>query len=334
MVDPCSSFEDHHFLDDGLCRNCRRANASHIGAGGLEFEATEPDADAIRRTVARASNHPGLIRQKPEYGIFDNIYQKFLRGVGLGVKLFCLPCFDCVCQDQSPICRIQQGSVGILLEFGRVKRVLQPGTYTLNIGSEVALIVSLRTQSLLLSKQEAVTKDTLTVACDAVVFYTVEDPIRAVFEVEDFNVAIQNLATVSLRTTIGENDLEGLFSKRSVINERLRNLLDVKTTNWGIRVDSVDLRDLTIPPNLQRAMASIAEATRAAEAKVIAANGQLRAASVLKEAAETMGKEPGSMQLQWFEILRELSSNNRMSTIVLPDSVRTFAFSSGGAGAG
>jgi len=288
-----------------------------------------PDADPDsneRRGLVR--NSPGVIRHDPEYGGFDCLYQTFLRSIGLGVKIFCLPCFDCVCQKQSPICRIQQGSVGILLEFGRVKRVLYPGTYTLNIGTEVAAIVSLRTQSLLLQKQEAVTKDTLTVTCDAVVFYTVEDPIRAIFAVEDFNRAVQNLASVSLRTTIGENDLERLFSERTSVNERLRNLLDVKTAAWGIRVDSVDLRDLTIPPNLQRAMASIAEATRAAEAKVIAANGQLRAAGVLKEAAETMGKEPGSMQLQWFEILRELASNDRMSTIVLPDSVKSFAISS------
>eukprot|EP00397_Hematodinium_sp_SG-2012_P062552 GEMP01084667.1.p1 GENE.GEMP01084667.1~~GEMP01084667.1.p1 ORF type:complete len:230 (+),score=59.35 GEMP01084667.1:137-826(+) len=157
------------------------------------------------------------------------------------------------------------------------------------------------------------------------VFFTVEDAISALFEVENYQYAVQNLATVSLRTCIGENNLEELFAHRAQINKRLKTLLDEKTRLWGIRVDSVDIRDLTIPANLQRAMAAIAESTRAAESKVIAANGQLRAASVLLEAAQTMAREPMSLQLQWFEVLRELGVNDKMTTIVVPDNVRNFA---------
>eukprot|EP00397_Hematodinium_sp_SG-2012_P031718 GEMP01033708.1.p1 GENE.GEMP01033708.1~~GEMP01033708.1.p1 ORF type:complete len:204 (+),score=61.91 GEMP01033708.1:621-1232(+) len=195
----------------------------------------------------------------------------------------------------------------------------------INVGSETVIEVSLRTQTMLLQKQEAVTKDTLSVTCDAVVFFTVEDAISALFEVENYQYAVQNLATVSLRTCIGENNLEELFAHRAQINKRLKTLLDEKTRLWGIRVDSVDIRDLTIPANLQRAMAAIAESTRAAESKVIAANGQLRAASVLLEAAQTMAREPMSLQLQWFEVLRELGVNDKMTTIVVPDNVRNFA---------
>ena len=154
---------------------------------------------------------------------------------------------------------------------------------------------------------------------DSVVYFTITDPVRAVYRVTSYSQAMANLAQTTLRTVVGESELNALFSSREQLNTKIKTTIEALAAVWGIRVDQVALRDLSIPnPSTQRAMAQIPEARREAESKVIVAQGQRDAAELFREAAEIIGREPGSLQLQWFETLRQIAADKN-STVVVPD---------------
>jgi hypothetical protein len=164
------------------------------------------------------------------------------------------------------------------------------------------------------------TQDNLSVKVDAVTFVTVVDPSRALFQVEDYRHAVKTLAASTLLRIIAEHDLQQIFTNRSQINTRLTQTMQEKTAGWGVEVSSVELRDITIPDAMQRAMAQIAEANREADSKVIVAEGQRRAAAIFADAAEIMNRQPMSLQLQWFETLTKIAGEKN-STVIVPDTL-------------
>eukprot|EP00928_Gymnodinium_smaydae_P023344 TRINITY_DN19306_c0_g1_i2.p2 TRINITY_DN19306_c0_g1~~TRINITY_DN19306_c0_g1_i2.p2 ORF type:complete len:247 (-),score=69.77 TRINITY_DN19306_c0_g1_i2:258-998(-) len=180
--------------------------------------------------------------------------------------------------------------------------------------------VNMKMQTIEVPHQAALTKDNISVTLDAVTFITVIDASRAIFRVENYLFAVKTLAQSTLLHIIGEYDLKELFRDRTRINLSLTRTMQEKTAGWGIHVAAVELRDITIADAMQRAMAQIAEASREAEAKVIVADGQLKAASILKAAGDEMGKQPLSVQLQWFETLRSIAAEKN-STVIVPDSM-------------
>merc|ERR1719375_2796276 len=159
------------------------------------------------------------------------------------------------------------------------------------------------------------TMDNLVVQVDAVTFVTVVDPSRALFQVEDYRHAVKTLAASTLLRVIAEHDLQQIFAERAKINDRVTQIMAEKTGDWGLQISGVEMRDIKIPESLQRAMAQIAEANREADAKVIVAEGQRRAADIFAQAAEVMDRQPTSLQLQWFETLRQIASEEN-STII------------------
>jgi regulator of protease activity HflC (stomatin/prohibitin superfamily) len=175
-------------------------------------------------------------------------------------------------------------------------------------------------QTVEIPRQAAMTQDNMTVQVDAVTFATVVDPSRALFQVEDYRHAVKTLAQSTLLRILAEHTLQQVFTNRAQINARLTQTMQEKTAAWGLQVSGVEMRDITIPEVMQRAMAQIAEANREAEAKVITAEGQRKAATVLAQAAEIMEKRPVSLQLQWFETLRQIASEKN-STVIVPDSL-------------
>mmetsp|Transcript_51596 Transcript_51596/g.95488 ORF Transcript_51596/g.95488 Transcript_51596/m.95488 type:complete len:306 (-) Transcript_51596:132-1049(-) len=238
----------------------------------------------------------------------------------LGELLKCVCCLPTLLFKNEPMITIDQGSVGVLTHFGVFERVLDPGMYVVNIMSQKVIKVSTRMQTLEIPKQAAMTRDNLSVNVDAVAFITVSDPVRATFQVVDYVDSVRTLAASTLLRVIGEHDLQQIFHDRAAISESLKRTMEEKTKNWGLELSGVEMRDIKIPDGMQRTMAQIAEANREAQSKVIVAEGQRKAASILVEAAAEMNKQPVSLQLQWFETLRQIATEKN-STVVVPDSI-------------
>mmetsp|Transcript_80759 Transcript_80759/g.261844 ORF Transcript_80759/g.261844 Transcript_80759/m.261844 type:complete len:316 (-) Transcript_80759:177-1124(-) len=250
-------------------------------------------------------------------GSASKTYRGVLECWGEVVKLLCCPFLCC---QVGPMAIVEQGFTGVLTRFGVFERKLPPGLYVFNCMSQAIRTVNMKMQTIEVPRQAAMTKDNLSVNVDAVTFITVVEPGRAVFQVENYPYAVRILAASTLLRIIGEHDLKELFKDRARINGLLTQTMQDKTAGWGIQVAGVEMRDITIPEVMQRAMAQIAEANREADAKVIVADGQRRAASILAEAAAEMSREPMAIQLQWFETLRSISAEKN-STVIVPDSV-------------
>jgi regulator of protease activity HflC (stomatin/prohibitin superfamily) len=162
-----------------------------------------------------------------------------------------------------------------------------------------------------------ITKDNVTIQVDAVVYFQVVDPVQAVLGVDNFRFASQRIAMTSLRSIIGRHELDNLLAHREDVNNELRTVIAASTQHWGVEVRQVELRDITLPPELLRAMARQAEAERERRAKVIAATGELEASQELSEAAAKLYQSPGALQLRALQTLAEVASEHN-STLVFP----------------
>jgi regulator of protease activity HflC (stomatin/prohibitin superfamily) len=192
---------------------------------------------------------------------------------------------------------------------------------------EQAVTVSLRLIVLDVPPQDIITRDNVSAKVNAVVYFRVMDPIKSIIEVQNFQYATSQMAQTTLRSVLGEQDLDELLSKREQINERLQSILDSQTDPWGIKVNNVELKHVDISEDLRRAMARQAEAERERRAKIIAAEGEFQAAEKICAAAELMQKSPMSLQLRYLQTLVEIGSDKNTTTIFpLPiDMLQSFA---------
>ncbi len=177
--------------------------------------------------------------------------------------------------------------------------------------------VTLRVEVVDIPPQAVITKDNVTIQVDAVVYFQVVDPVQAVLGVDNFRFASQRIAMTSLRSIIGRHELDNLLAHREDVNNELRTVIAASTGHWGVEVRQVELRDITLPPELLRAMARQAEAERERRAKVIAATGELEASQELSEAAAKLYESPGALQLRALQTLAEVASEHN-STLVFP----------------
>jgi regulator of protease activity HflC (stomatin/prohibitin superfamily) len=177
--------------------------------------------------------------------------------------------------------------------------------------------VDLRTVTLDVPSQEAITKDNVTVKVNAVAYFRVVDPERAIVAVEDFKRATYQIAQTSLRSVLGQSELDDLLMRRDVINQKLQQIIDEQTEPWGIKVSIVEVKDVELPDTLKRAMAIQAEAERNKRAKIIHAEGEYVASEQLTKAAEVIAHQPGAMQLRYLQTLLEIAAEKN-STIVFP----------------
>ncbi len=177
--------------------------------------------------------------------------------------------------------------------------------------------VSLRVEVVDIPPQAAITADNVTIQVDAVVYFQVLDPVQAVLGVDSFRFASQRVAMTSLRSIIGRFELDDLLAHRETVNEELRDKIAVSTGAWGVEVKQVEIRDITLPPELLRAMARQAEAERERRAKVIAATGELEASQELSEAANMLASAPGALQLRTLQTLAEVATEKN-STLIFP----------------
>jgi regulator of protease activity HflC (stomatin/prohibitin superfamily) len=177
--------------------------------------------------------------------------------------------------------------------------------------------VNLRVEVVDIPSQAVITKDNVTIQVDAVVYFQVVDPLRAVIGVDNFRFASQRIAMTSLRSIVGRYELDSLLAHREDVNSELRATIARNTAEWGVEVRQVEIRDITLPAELLRAMARQAEAERERRAKIIAASGELQASNELAEAADKLSASPGAMQLRTLQTLAEIATE-RSSTLIFP----------------
>lgn len=192
-----------------------------------------------------------------------------------------------------------------------------PGVIFVLIPLDRAVKISLRTITLDVPPQDVITKDNISIKVNAVVYFRVLDPNKAIVEVEDYYFATSQMAQTTLRSVLGQMVLDELLSEREKINNQLQDILDKATDPWGIKVSNVELKHLDLPQEMQRAMARQAEAERERRAKIISAEGEYQAAEKLTAAAEMLSKEPMSLQMRYLQTLVEISTE-KTSTIIFP----------------
>jgi regulator of protease activity HflC (stomatin/prohibitin superfamily) len=173
--------------------------------------------------------------------------------------------------------------------------------------------------------QDGITRDNVTVRVDAVIYFRVIDPVRVAVDVQDYMSAVGQLAQTSLRSIIGKSDLDDLLSNREKLNQGLELMIDTPVMDWGLHIDRVEIKDVSLPESMKRSMSRQAEAERERRARVITADGERQAAATLSEAAETMSDHPASLQLRLLETVVEVAAEKN-STLVLPFPVELLRF--------
>lgn len=205
---------------------------------------------------------------------------------------------------------------GVVFQLGRIIGAKGPGLIILIPVIQRMIRVDMRTVTLDVPPQDVISRDNVTIKVNAVVYFRVVEPNRAIVEVENYLLATSKLAQTTLRSVLGQVELDELLASRDTINHRLQTILDSQTEPWGVKVSNVEVKQIDLPAEMQRAMARQAEAERERRAKIIAAEGELQASAKLGEAAEVMQKNPISLQLRYLQTIREMSSEKALNTII------------------
>jgi len=215
---------------------------------------------------------------------------------------------------------LKQYERGVIFTLGKVSMehgVKGPGIIVLVPGVQKLVRVSLRTVTMDVPAQDVITKDNVTIKVNAVVYFRVIDPRKAIIEVEDFYYATSLIAQTTLRSILGQNSLDDLLSNREAINAELQKVIDLQTEPWGVKVTTVEVKNVDLPAEMQRAIAIQAQAERERRAKIIHAEGELQASAKLGEAAAVISKNPIALQLRYLQTLTEIGTEKN-TTIVFP----------------
>ncbi len=206
---------------------------------------------------------------------------------------------------------------GVVFRLGRLILVKGPGLVIIWPIIDKLVKVSLRTVTMDVPSQDIITKDNVTVKVNAVVYFRVVDPTKAITDVVDYEYATSQISQTTLRSVLGQSNLDDLLAKRDELNAELQKIIDEQTEPWGIKVTTVEVKNVDLPIEMQRAIAKQAEAERERRAKVIHAEGEFQASQKLADAAEIIGTQPAAIQLRYLQTLTEVASDNN-STILFP----------------
>ncbi|WP_442790187.1 SPFH domain-containing protein [Nocardia sp. CDC153] len=220
---------------------------------------------------------------------------------------------------------VAQYERGVLFRLGRVREVKEPGMRLLIPGVDKMQKISMRVVTMPVPAQEGITRDNVTVRVDAVVYFRVVDPARALIEVQDYLFAVAQVAQTSLRSIIGKSELDDLLSNREQLNKGLELMIDNPALSWGVHIDRVEIKDVALPDALKRSMSRQAEAERERRARIISAEGELQASQKLAQAAANMAEAPAALQLRFLETVVQVAAEKN-STLVLPFPVELLRF--------
>jgi len=251
---------------------------------------------------------PDLPPEEYPSGIGSKIVRWLLLGLG-GILLIPLLPFS--------VRIVSEYERGVIFRLGRLIGAKGPGLFILIPIVDRMQKVDLRTVTLDVPSQEAITRDNVTVKVNAVIYFRVVEPTLAVVRILDYVRATSQISQTTLRSVLGQSDLDELLGQREQINQRLQHIIDEQTEPWGVKVTAVEVKDVELPSTMQRAMARQAEAERERRAKIISADGEYQASERLREAAEVMAAEPITVQLRFLQTLTEVAAENN-STIVFP----------------
>lgn len=205
----------------------------------------------------------------------------------------------------------------VVFTLGRFTGIKGPGIFLLIPLAQKMVKVDLRVQVLDVPSQDVISRDNVSVKVNAVMYFRVMDPERAIIQVEDYQMATSQLAQTTLRSVLGQHDLDQMLAERDKLNDAIRTILDAQTDAWGIKVANVEIKRVDLDESMVRAIARQAEAERSRRAKVIHAEGEMQAAEKLAEAAEILGRQPQALQLRYLETLTAIAGD-KTTTIVFP----------------
>ena len=222
---------------------------------------------------------------------------------------------------------INQYEQGIVFRWGRaLPEIRQPGLIWVNPFSDRLRKVNMQIMVAAVPGQDAITRDNVTLKVDAVVYYRVVDPVKAIINVQNYTFAISQVAQTSLRSVIGQSDMDQLLSEREKINAHLKDVIDEPTEQpWGIRVERVEIKDVSLPESMKRSMSRQAEAERERRARIISADGEYQASKKLAQAAQVMSADPAALQLRLLQTVVEVAAEKN-STLVMPVPVELLRF--------
>ena len=222
---------------------------------------------------------------------------------------------------------INQYEQGIVFRFGRaLPEIRQPGLIWVNPFTDRLRKVNMQITVAAVPGQEAITRDNVTLRVDAVVYYRVIDPVKAIINVQDYTFAVSQVAQTSLRSVIGQSDMDQLLSEREKVNAHLKDVIDEPTEQpWGIRVERVEVKDVSLPESMKRSMSRQAEAERERRARIISADGEYQASKKLAQAAAVMAADPAALQLRLLQTVVEVAAEKN-STLVMPVPVELLRF--------
>lgn len=215
----------------------------------------------------------------------------------------------------SSIKQINEYERGLLFSFGRFTKILSPGWVIVIPVFQFYKKVDIRTKAVDVPEQEAITKDNVSIKINAVIYYKVFDASKAICEVEDFYYAVGQLAQTTMRNVVGSVTLDELLSERETISENICKVIDLATDPWGVKVENVELKDVSLPEEMKRVIAKVAEAEREKAAVITKAAGEVEAAANLSKAANMMGNTPGALHLRTLSTLNDLSSDQSNTVI-------------------
>ncbi len=213
----------------------------------------------------------------------------------------------------------------VVFRLGRFSAVKGPGLFWINPLLDKTTLIDLRIQVLDFPKQEMITKDNIPVFLNAVAYYHVIDPARAVIRVRNFREAIYQLGQTTIRAVVGRMELDELLSHRDKVNDEIRKILDEATDEWGVNISRTELKELEVPDNMKRAMARQAESERERRSRIVLAEGEKQAAEMLRQAGEIVGSSPQAIMLRFLQTIREVSTENA-STVILPIPIELLSF--------
>lgn len=212
---------------------------------------------------------------------------------------------------------VQEYERGVVFRLGRFSAVKGPGLYWIIPLIEWQKVVDIRTITESVEQQESITKDSVTVKINAVLWYKILDPQKAIISVEDYRAAVYQVALTTLRNIIGQHVLDEVLKERDTINQTLRSMVDSATTPWGIHIEAVEMKDVEIPESMQRVMAQEAEAIREKRARLIKASAESEAAQKLCEAAQQVMQNPIALELRRMQMVTEVGAENNTTTIIM-----------------
>jgi regulator of protease activity HflC (stomatin/prohibitin superfamily) len=204
---------------------------------------------------------------------------------------------------------------GVIFRLGRLSAPKGPGIFLIIPIVDRVMRIDLRTVTMEVPPQEVITKDNVPAKVNAVAYFRVVDPSRAVVSVQNYIAATSQISQTTLRSVLGQSDLDHLLTERDKLNARLQEIIDEQTEPWGVKVSTVEIKDVEIPTGMQRAMARQAEAERERRAKVIAAEGEYQASEKLSQAAVVLSQNPAAIQLRYLQTLVEISAEKNSTTI-------------------